>query len=89
MNILLQFLSTFVDSFKLKNPVVFAVVAVLLLIVNFSIDTVVLWETAEGVFLLPERIQDVLRNVDSVIVVILTMIGAHTPPVEPKVNSKI
>lgn len=79
MDIIVKFLSSLVDSFKMKNPIAFAVIAIFLLVVYYGSGLILDYEVTPGVALINESIRTVLNTVQNVLVIVLTILGAHTP----------
>lgn len=78
-DIIVRFLSNLVDQFKMKNPIVFAIIAVVLLTVYYTAGIVIDYETAPGTPLVTDSIRNILESIQNVLVVVLAIIGAHTP----------
>lgn len=68
---LTQLLAGFIDNFKVKNPKVFGIVALVLLSINFTTDQGAIL----GVFEVPEV---VAFWIDKVTTLLGVMLGAHT-----------
>lgn len=85
MEFLIKIFSGIVDSFKLKNPIVFGVVQVAFIVLYFLINTLLnttVSVDANGVdiFLIAqENIRVILEYIQSILVPLMAIIGAHTP----------
>lgn len=86
MNGLLDFLrnllNRFVDTFKMKNPVAFAIIQAVLLILFFGAGELLdatYTVGGEEVELLKDGVRQFVNSTRGVLVFILALIGAHTP----------
>lgn len=78
-DLLQKLLSGLVDSFKMKNPVVFTVVALFFGIGYFGLGEVASSTLPDGSYLLEENTRVLLNGIKNGFVVILGLLGAHTP----------
>lgn len=76
---IVRLLTTVVDSFKTKNPMVFSVIAVVLLSVYYVLGTLIDYVNPDGTELISGSIEQVVVIIRNVLVALLTLIGAHTP----------
>lgn len=72
-------LTGIVDSFKMKNPVVFTVVAGVLATIYFGLGNAIDATLPDGTPWLQEAAVQILETVRTGIVFLLTLFGAHTP----------
>lgn len=79
MDFIQKLLSGLVDSFKMKNPVVFTVVALALGVVYFGINAALGSSLPDGTALINDSTTGLLEKVQSVLVVVMALLGAHTP----------
>lgn len=74
-----QFLTKFVDSFKVKNPFVFTVIAVVLGAAYFIFESLMSAALPDGTSLLSGRWDMILEKAQMALLFVLTLLGAHTP----------
>lgn len=72
-------LSKFIDGFKMKNPVQFTIVALALGVVYFGMDATTAATLPDGAPLLGEAARNILEKAQAVLVVVLALLGSHTP----------
>lgn len=85
LRFLQELLDGFIDSFKMKNAKVFAFVVFGLLFLNFAADWMLNYINPEtGEFFIVEPIRGVLKTGSDVILILLTLLGAHTPETAKK-----
>lgn len=79
-----RLLSGLVDAFKMKNPVVFTVVALILGVSYFGIESTLDATLPDGGALISEATKSVLGKIQAGLVVLLGLLGAHTPQLKSK-----
>lgn len=80
-----RFLSGFVDQFKMKNPVAFTIIAVLLGAVYYIAGTMIDATLPDGSSLFSDQVDKVIETIRTIVVFALTLLGAHTPPTQKAV----
>jgi hypothetical protein len=92
MDFLLKILTPIIDKFKMKNPLAFTVVVLILLVGSFGIETVLEQEVCtitDGVETCKDLVTGtgaaLLSKIKWVFISLAGLLGAHTPPINPVV----
>lgn len=81
VNIISKLLSSLVDGFKQKNPTVYTIILVVLLSIYAVINHLLGSVGVDGLPILNADLTGIVTSVRDVIVVLLGLLGAHTPQV--------
>lgn len=82
MDFLVKLLGGLVDSFKVKNPVVFGVIQIVLAVLFFLSQqlTLPIGDDPTVFLIASETIRGFIEAAQGFIVAIMALLGAHTPP---------
>jgi len=78
-NLLRSLLGGVIDKFKMKNGVAYTIIVAILGTALYGVNTLNEAVTPEGLEVIGEAGKKVLVWVDDIIIVGLTLLGAHTP----------
>lgn len=73
-----QLLSGIVDAFKMKNPTVYTIVALVLGFFYYIAGTLEAATLPDGTSLLNEATDKLMNTAQYIVVTVLTLLGAHT-----------